>query len=296
MNHFEFTGPAFLVFYLVFSTLVIVALVVARRMAESSDAPKIDLSDPYLIAYLRGGEPEALRVATVALIDKGLLVATGSRIKRADSASPDSVRRPIERELLRKFRAAHEATSIYKDHGLLATCKPYEQTLRNAGLLPNEEINRARFTRLLLACFLLGSVALVKISIAFSSGRSNVGFLIALTLIAVVVAKKVSFPRLTERGKALIADLRNLYSGLRERTLSPQAGGASIEPMMVAAVFGVGALATANFAFTRELFPRSAQHSGASCASASCGSTCGSSGGGSCSGGGCGGGCGGCGG
>ena len=292
MNHFEFTGPAFLVFYLVFSTLVIVSLVVARRLAESSHPPKIDLSDPYLIAYLRGDAPEALRVATVSLIDRGLLVATGSRIKCADNASIASVRRPIEKELLRKFKTADEATSIYEDRGLLATCKPYELTLEDAGLLPSEDIQRARLTRLLLACFLLGSVGLVKIFLALESGHTNVVFLVLLMIAAIVVAAKVSFPRLTERGKAMIADLRNLYSGLKDRAPSLQAGGAAVEPMMLAAVFGVGALTTASFASAQTLFPRATrEQSSSSCASAgsSCGSSCGGDGG-------CGGGCGGCGG
>ncbi len=297
MNHFEFTGPAFLVFYLVFSTLVIVALVVARRLAESSPPPKIDISDPYLIAYLRGGAPEALRVATVTLIDRGLLVATGSRIKCADHTSTASVRRPIENELLRKFRTADAATSIYKDHGLLAACQPYELTLKNAGLLPSEDIHRARLTRLLLACFLLGSVGLVKIFLALESGHPNVAFLILFMIAAIVVAAKISFPRLTERGKAMIVDLRNLYSDVKEQAPSLQAGGASVEPMMLAAVFGVGALTTANFSSAQTLFPRATrEQSSSSCASASgcsaCGSSCGSScGGGGC--GGCGGGCGG---
>ena len=39
-----------------------------RRLGS---APRIDTGDAYFIAYLRGGKPEALRVATIALIDRG---------------------------------------------------------------------------------------------------------------------------------------------------------------------------------------------------------------------------------
>ena len=302
MNHFDFTGPAFLLFYAVFSALVIGGLVVARRLAESSAAPKLDLSDPYLIAYLRGGEPETMRVAVVSLIDRGLLVATGSQLERADRVSPSSVRRPIENWLLRKFEKAGEASSIYSDSSLQATCKVYEQTLKNAGLLPSREIQRARVLRLLLAWILLVAVGFVKINIALETGHWNVIFLFILMIIAVIVATLVSFPRLTEQGKAMIADLKNLYSGLKDRAVLLKPGGATIEPMMLAAVFGVGALESSSFAFTRVLFPRAIkkQEAGSDASSSGCGSVacsaCGSSCGSSCGGGGCGGGCGGCGG
>jgi uncharacterized protein (TIGR04222 family) len=299
MNPFDLTGPQFLVFYLGLSALVIIALVLTRKYTESFRAPKLDLSDPYLIAYLRGSAPEALRVAAVSLIDRGLLVATGTQLKTAEKASPDAVRRPIEKELLHRFKRADEATVIFDDSRLRATCKPFEQTLKNAGLLPNEQIQNSRLTRLLIACVIVGGVGSIKLLVALARGRTNVWFLVILMVVTLVIAFKLSFPRLTESGKAMIADLQNLYSGLKDRALLLPTGGATIEPMMLAAVFGVGALAGPSFAYTHSLFPRAANQqavSSSSCGS-SCGSSCSSSScGSSCGGGGCGGGCGGCGG
>lgn len=83
-------------------------------------------------------------MAAVSLIDRGLLVATGTQLKAAEKSSPEAVRRPVEKELLRKFKRADEASSIFDDSRLQATCEPYEQTLKNAGLLPSEAIVRAR--------------------------------------------------------------------------------------------------------------------------------------------------------
>lgn len=296
MNPFDLAGPEFLFFFIGLSALTIVALVVTRKIAERSAAPKLDLSDPYLIAYLRGSEPETLRVAAVSLIDRGLLVATGTQLQAAEKASPDAVRRPIEKELLRKFKRADEASAIFDDSRLRATCKPYEQTLKTAGLLPSETTVSARWTRLLIACGVLGGVAIVKILIALERGRTNVWFLIIVAIVAIVIAAKISFPRLTESGKAMIADLQNLYSGLKDRALSLQTGGATIEPMMLAAVFGVGALTGAHFGYTGVLFPRARETAATSACGSSCGSSCSSSSCGSSCGGGCGGGCGGCGG
>ena len=300
MNPFDLTGPQFLVFYLGLAALTLIAIVLTRKYSESSGAPKLDLSDPYLIAYLRGSSAETLRVATVSLIDRGLLVATGTQLKTADKASPDAVRRPIEKELLHRFKRADEATAIFDDSRLRATCKPYEQTLKNAGLLPNEQIQNSRLTRLLIACAIVGGVGVVKLMVALARGRTNVWFLIILMVATIVIAVKISFPRLTESGKAMIADLQNLYSGLKDRALFLPTGGGTIEPMMLAAVFGVGALAGPSFAYTHTIFPRATttQQAGTSTCGSSCGSvsSCsGSSCGSSCGGGGCGGGCGGCG-
>jgi uncharacterized protein (TIGR04222 family) len=297
MNPFDLPGPEFLLFYIGLSALVIIALVLTRRVAESSSAPRLDLSDPYVIAYLRGGETETLRVATISLIDRGLLVATGTQLQTAEKASPDAVRKPVERELLIRFRRPDEAKLIFDDARLRATTKPYDQALKEAGLLPNESIVRARWSRLLIAVFVVGGVGIVKLLVAFSRGRTNVGFLIILIIVAIFFAIKVSFPRLTESGKAMIADLQELYSGLKDRALFLQPGGATIEPMMLAAVFGIAALESSSFAFTRTLFPRAtvAQTSSYSSCGSSCGSSCSSSSCGSSCGGGCGGGCGGCG-
>jgi uncharacterized protein (TIGR04222 family) len=296
MNPFDLPGPQFLLFYLGLSAAVIVALIVARKFAESSAAPKLDLSDPYLIAYLRGGDAETLRVAAVSLIDRGLLVVTGTQLKRADHAVADSVRRPVEKELLQRFNRPDEAAAIFADARLKVACKPFEDTLKTAGLLPSESIQSARLLRLSVAGLILTGVGFVKIVVALSRGRTNVGFLVVLIIVAVFIAVKVAAPRLTEAGKAMIADLQNLYSGLKGRALLLQPGGATIEPLMLAAVFGVGALEGAGFAFTRVLFPRAKakDQSGATCGS-SCGSSCSSSSCGSSCGGGCGGGCGGCG-
>ena len=177
MNPFDLTGPLFLLFYIIFSGFVIGGLVFWRRRAELSAAPpRVDLSDPYLIAYLRGGKPEVLRVATVALIDRGLLVQSGTNLERAPNASPDSVSRPIEKALLKKYARSGEASWMFEDDGLSKACESYGTTLRQAQLLPDELVNRRRLMRLIVACFLLLGVGLTKVVIALEAGRTNVRF------------------------------------------------------------------------------------------------------------------------
>ena len=48
-----------------------------------------------------------------------------------------------------------------------------------------------------MAAVILAGVALGKIIIAIGRGRTNFSFLIIVTIVAVVIAGKLSFPRLT---------------------------------------------------------------------------------------------------
>lgn len=297
MNPFDLRGPEFLVFYLILSAVVIGALMLFRRMVESGEG-KMDLADPYLIASLRGGENEVFRVALISLIDRGLLIVDGTQVRAADRASADSVRRVIEKEIIRKCAKPRDASSLFYDPKINEACREYQETLKRCRLLPDEWLVRWRWIRFGLAAAVLIGAGGTKVIVALERGRTNVGFLIVLMIAATVIAAKVSFPRLTDAGKAILADIQTLYSGLKGRATLISPGGASIDAMMLAAAFGIGMLPVETYGYTRKLFPV-AQSSGSNWSdvsgfTSSCSSS-GSSGGSSCGGGGCGGGCGGCG-
>jgi uncharacterized protein (TIGR04222 family) len=299
VNPFDWRGPEFLVFYLILSVFVIVALELVRRALESAAPPKMDLADPYLVAYLRGGESEVLRVAVISLIDRGLLIANGNTITRASTATPNSARKAIDQALLQRFATPGDADSIFDDSSLRFHCAQYEASLKRDGLLPDDSVQTARAFRFFVAVFILVLVGGLKLVIAFQRGRTNVGFLIILIIIATIVAAKVAFPRLTASGRAMLDDIKNIYADLKSRAQFIRPGGATIEAAMLAAAFGIGSLEGADFAYTRSLFPRAAAAKKSSSWTTSCASSCGSSGASSCGsscGGGCGGGCGGCGG
>src|SRR5262249_298457 len=150
---------------------------------------------------------------------------------------------------------------------------------------PDEDARIVRSALFLIALMTLVIVGMIKINIGLSLNKP-VGILVIMMIAAVIIAGLSSFPRLTARGKAALADITNLYSGLTPRVNSFRPGGSTAELAMFAAVFGVGALAATPFGYAQTLFPQATSFS-------SCGSSCGSSDGGS----GCGGsgGCGGCG-
>jgi len=301
VNPFDLTGPEFLIFYLGLAAVVIGVQVLWQRQSESRVAMKIDLADPYLIASLRGGDNEVIRVALVSLIDRGLLIVDGTQVKRADHASPDLMRPEIERELIKKCAKPREVSALFDDSQVNSACRKYPETLQRARLLPDESQIQRRSARFWIALLILGGVAGIKIIVALGRGRTNVLFLVILMIVAIVLLAKTSFPRLTTAGAAILADVRTLYAGLKERAVSIRPGGATIDAMMLAAVFGVGMLEGEAFGYTKRLFPGARRSDGSTWVS-SCSSSCGTLGGGSscsggsgCGGGGCGGGCGGCG-
>lgn len=304
MNPFDWYGPEFLLFYVFFSVLVIGGMIWLRNQNETGPAPQLELSDPYLIAYLRGGANETLRVAMISLVDRNLLKTNGSKLKTRGKVTADSVRHPVEKSLIEHFQTEDEAASAFSNYGLETSCRAYRERLESAGLLPNDSVQRARQLLLIITVLLLTAVALIKISIGVSRERP-VTFLVIAMIVAAVVPFFVWSPRLTARGKAALEDIQSLYGGLKDRAHTLRGGGATAEAVMLAAVFGIAALAVTDFAYAQTLFPQAARQSWANSSSgSSCGSSCGSSsdsssgsscGSSSCGGGGCGGGCGGCG-
>ena len=292
MNPFELTGFNFLGFYLLLGFVVIWGLIVWIRRAESANAsPVQNMTDPYLIAYLRAGENEALRVATVALLDRGLLVADGEKLKTKNTNAYGVVQRAVEKAILQHFRSPGEGHEIFKDVGAKRACAGYERTLKQQQMIADGGTYAQRFLPVAAALGVLIAVTSVKINIAFSAGRHNVGFLVMLTILFSIVAFVCWFKRRTARGDAMLKDLRSLFSRLKRRARALRPGGQTNEAALLAAVFGLSALPAASFPFMERLYP-SKSRDGSGCGSSSSeSSSCssGSSCGGGCGGGGCGG-------
>jgi uncharacterized protein (TIGR04222 family) len=310
MSPFDLRGPEFLVFYMVLGSFVLLVLFVLNQTLEPVDAIRTDLSDPYLISYLRGGNNELLRVATISLLHRGLLKVSTSKWvsdfgsytsdKIISIAAPnvvDAVRTPLERELLSHFAIANDPSSVFSQPTLSNTREQYDEDLKRLGLLPDESVRINRWLRLGLSLAVLWGIAVSKIAIALSRGHKNIGFLIALSILFGFLAYRMTHSRLTRSGEAMLADLRLLFSSLKKRSNSASENWDANELTLLAAVFGIAAIPTSVIPYARTLYPRavssdsSGDFSGSSCGSSSCGgggsSSCG--GGGGCGGGGCGG-------
>jgi uncharacterized protein (TIGR04222 family) len=304
LNPFDWTGPHFLMFYLVFAVLVSLIFHWKLKQKESEgEVPDLSLGDPYEIAYLRGGKDESLRVATFSLIDRNLLTVKDQTLKTLDKGAKELVKRPIERAILAKYETAGKSSLLFVSDSLELACDKYRAGLKHRRLIAGPEVFSQRTTIFLIALGALFSVAGTKMAVAISRDRSNLWFLLILAGIA-AIPLVIRFSRnRTGLGDRALSDLQTLFSGLASRVHMLEGGGQTNEATLLAAVFGLSSLKAPSFAYVKRLFPRakrdgSSGSSGCgSCASSSGGASCG--GGSSCGGGGSscgGGGCGGCGG
>ena len=286
-NPLDLPGPQFLLFYFALGLAVLAWLHLARRRHEDGQLPKVELSDPYIIAYLRGGTFEAARIGCVSLIERGLLEVDDESMFHT-KFDVHGLRMRIEQELVHVFSTRKRASEIFVEPALLTACEGYHETLTRLGLLPDKETAQARRRRLLFALAVLIGLAGAKAYVGLTRGRP-IGFLILFTLVFSALAVGMHNPRETARGRALLQDLRRLFARLKERAGTLRPGASPAETALLAAVFGLGALPEERFPWAKSLFPKASR--GWNTVS-SWGSYCGSS----CGGGGCGGGCGGCGG
>lgn len=291
-NPFDLRGPPFLLFYACLGILVAIVIRMVQRSREEGAPPRIDTSDPYLIAYLRGGKNEAARVAAISLIDRGLLKEHGDD-ELVAAANSDTVRRPIEKALILLFTKPQSAGAMFSAPGIEATCRGLEDHLVRRGCLPNDAVRAQRRELFIAALVVLLGVAGVKIVVALARGHTNIAFLVVSAIVFVLICRRIVKRRRTRRGDELLHDLRRLFARLRDRARNLSPGGANADAALLAAVFGVAALPASGFGYAHRLFRKSSKSD--SGGGSSCGSSCGSSSGSSSCGGG-GGGCGGCGG
>jgi uncharacterized protein (TIGR04222 family) len=288
------TGPQFLILYIVLAVAANLWLRWHYRVRErEAQTSALSLTnDPYQIALLRGGPEEAIRVAVVTLLGRGLLTEEDGRLFAPRADATELVRHPLDRAILECFRVPAEAGQALASRGTRAACKSYEQALEKSQLLAGRKVRATRFSALVVALGLTLGVALVRIAYALSKGRTNVGFLIVLAIICAVALVVAYRKRLTALGADTLRGLERLYAGAKRRITQSVSISDGFEASLVAAVFGLAALPVGQFPYLARVFPPPKSSSGGGSDSGSSCSSCGSS----CGGGGCGGGCGGCGG
>jgi uncharacterized protein (TIGR04222 family) len=307
-------GPTFLLVYFILIVATIGICVCAVRLADKTGNLRIppipSQPNPYEIAYLRGSEPEVIRLAAFCLIQSGdlqLLPATGrSTAQQLVAASPPQNSpeiSPIEAALL-----SYCSTPKYPNQMFLLNlvaqvtplCAPYKTSLEEKELLKTPEIERARRTILRIGLNIIFFTGFYKLIAALSNGYSNVGFLIFMGLAGMIVLVFASKPRrITDLGREYLKRLQQAFGRFRNvRTIQSTEMGA-IDPILLGVgLFGIGSLNGSEYAHYPTMFQRAASMGGSCGSSSGCGSSssCGSSGGGGSCGGGGGDGVGGCGG
>jgi uncharacterized protein (TIGR04222 family) len=282
MNPFNLRAPEFLTFYVLFGLGILLWLRWQRWSREpSAPSPLPSISDPYSIAFLRGGRNSLLEVATLSLIDRGLLNANDGTLLTQDRHAAKLAGNKLDRALLEYFATPAKAITIYTQPCFTGPMSDMDEKLKAEHLLPDYDLTDARLRDFGIAVLVLASVATIKVLIALERGR-KFGFLILIAIGFMVAAYKVACPRRTRQGDTTVADLRTLMASLLGRAGSLIADQGSQEVLMLAAVFGVAALPATSFPYLPQLFPGSGGNSSSSSggSGSSCGSSCGGGGGG----------------
>lgn len=282
-------GPQFLILFVAICVAVYVFVTIAIRVGEPGSSGERRLRDPYLIAYLRGDVDESIRVATLALLLRGLLKVNDSKFTTVDPIEIDRAGVPIERTLLTACREGASAAQILSNTAVRTAANEYHSRLIEAGLIPNEAAATLRQRAVLTGIATVVTVAVAKIVVALSTGHTNILFLIILAGAAGVVLYRKLNERLTSRGRDALGELITLFAALKSRRDTLLAS-AIPEAILLAAVFGVYLPPAKACGAWEKMFPPVSRSSSSGVDGSSFSSGCGSSG---CGGGG--GGCGGCG-
>nr|WP_255206410.1 TIGR04222 domain-containing membrane protein [Janthinobacterium sp. BJB401] len=265
------------------------------RMELCNPHAQLSLADdPYRIAYLRGGALEAVKIATIVLVDRGLLRADGPLLETASADSLRFARHDIERDVLRLYlgRQGH-SKELAVQAEMLPSCRAYQEALTQQELLVGPPLLRRRERITWAAHWLLLTVAAVKAVIAISRQHYNLLFLAVLLAIFLLMLRGLRTQATSWSAQRLLTDLRMLFGRLNMRSSRLNAGSSSADMALLAAIFGLGALPLSVYAYVAELYPvPRPQQGGSSTSSDSGDSSSGGDGGGSS----CGSGCGGCGG
>ena len=298
-NPFDWSGPWFLLAYLVFGLLVyyLARELLIRQELRNPHARLTLADDPYRIAFLRGGALEAVKIAAIVLVDRGLLRAQGPLLETASADSLRFASHDIERDVLRLYlgRQGH-SKELAVQADTLPSCRAYQDSLTQQELLLGPPLLRRRERITWVAHYLLLTVAAVKAVIAIGNGHYNLLFLALLLAIFLLKLRGLRKRTASWGAQRLLTDLRMLFGRLNMRASRLQAGSSSGDMALLAAIFGIGALPPSEYAYVAELYPVPRQSTGGDASSGGTGDSGGSSSGGDGGGSSCGSGCGGCGG
>ncbi|MBI5217889.1 MAG: TIGR04222 domain-containing membrane protein [Bacteroidia bacterium] len=301
------SGPEFLLYYLI---LVVVSYVLYQIYLKRSDAP-LDYVIPdsmkpgaMEIAVLKSkGKPaHIIKTVMVGLFDKKLIEirSDGTICKIADAKNKDLGE--IEKIILNYFASPQAPNSIFTNSSIKMTISEKTigiiEKLKDSNLLKNDVILGRQ--RRVYAFFFIGVTGIGFIKLILGIMRDKPVLFLILLLILTIFLYAFSYPKkYSAFGKKYLQYLARQMSGVRDYGNNQSAFPETMDPVMICALFGMGALfAFPEYSAMGSVFPnRNVNYSGCtSCSTSSSGCSSCSGGGGDGGGDAGGGGCGGCGG
>ncbi|MGR9106295.1 MAG: TIGR04222 domain-containing membrane protein [Gammaproteobacteria bacterium] len=291
----DFKGPEFLDFFWkvwLISVLLAVILRYFLRLPGTAGMRTTDFrTDPYLVAYVRGGGALAGTAAMAGLVQAKYLEADAKGyLQRASVNAPQNLH-PLQKAVLKQVHISHKTRVADVRSGLVHELAALETRGEQEGMITargSRTLARWLPFALAMSVPLLG---IAKIIIGVSRDKP-VGFLVLLTIVASLIAG-IGFlrdPYRSRRGSAWLSRLERRNRSLKSAIGAHDPIQEADQLALAIGLFGVPVLASLGHEALKQTFIPPASSS-----SSACGGGCGGDGGGS-SGCGGGGGCGGCGG
>ena len=284
-NPFQLDGPSFLVFYLILIVTAHLLVYIIRQSMAGGSMPKVNMQDPYLIAYLSKGKEGVIQLAILKLVDeKKLLITDENRLINKDNVSSNNA---IEATVLDFCQEGNTTKSLFNGNLFDPLVKQYHTHLTSLGLLPTEaQIQLVGNTKLVLALGLFGLAAL-RVYFSILNGHYNLMLLVVLSFFGIITIQVFHDKTKSLKGKAFLGKLQSSLQSSRSVSNS----GSNLSYLLAAAsgLVILGELSGQN----EILFPHSHSSSSSGTSGTSCSSSDSSCSSGSSS---CGSGCGGCGG
>lgn len=254
MNPLDWTGPEFLRFYIPYGLCIIALAWLARALLLRSTAsvpgahwaPGIypREADAPAIALLRGGPREAVRTLMGRLVSLGVAEVTDRQVRGLPEAAAAPLQ-PVEQAAWRALGQAALPAAEAESRVQAAVSPHLEETSRQLaeqGLLiaPGQ---KSVLRGLRAAAWLaVAGLGLVKLAVALSRGRTNVGFL-ALLLIGftLLIFLLLRLPRRLPAGDRYLRWLQESHSGLVKRIESGQRDDAG-DLTLAAGIYGLSAV------------------------------------------------------
>src|SRR4029079_13602297 len=163
MNPFELAGPQFLMFYAVLGAAILFAVYVIKQQAEGGEATRLPSTDPYLIAFLRGGAAESVLLGVTVLVDRQLLeFEGGDRVVKRERVRSTHGSNDLERAIIEECETATHPRSLAARQRLLEIARrSYEQPLLQMRMLADSDTRLRRIRDAGLAIILLLLVAAI---------------------------------------------------------------------------------------------------------------------------------------
>ena len=138
------------------TTGLMLAVYLLKQRAEGGEPIRLPSTDPYLIAYLRGGATEAVRLGVTVLVDRLLLELDGDRVVRREGVSPTHGSNNLEHAILEQCDTAARPGRASPRPGLQdIAMRSYQPPLMQLRLLADSETRMRRFQDAGLAIVLL---------------------------------------------------------------------------------------------------------------------------------------------